>query len=376
MSLLSHRSYFYNFLMMGLKQYCCSTCLCEFGCCSAVHLCPFCRNSFEYTPGDYHRSITCGNAGCSKRFGFWLYGASDRVLSELKAVVLLEQQARSKATTVKQRRAQRASERGTCAGTGSSGADDEQAFMLGLQDNCPRCGVSLEDFSEEAAQQHLRQCTDSLKHAEHASAKKAAAAAAADKQNRQDKQCSVQGAAAWQFLGGNQEQLYLLDDMQLQRKASELGIAVESGADRAEVISQLASHSHSGSKSTDQASGGSSSVALVLAVTGTGAGRKRKKIQASALPPNLHSLESAELRELLASHGILHMAPRSANKSDLLRLIEGEALFGEDAEKVLLIEDDMAEGGDEAAEPEKQRQRQKQRVVVLSDSDSDYQSEN
>jgi hypothetical protein len=355
--------YFYNFLMMGLKQYYCSTCLCEFGCCSAVHLCPFCRKSFEYTPDDYHRHITCGNAGCTKKFGFWLYSASDKVLSELKAVVLAEQQARLKATAVKQRRAQRANGRGGSAG--SSGAQEEQAFMLGLTDDCPRCGVSLEQFSEELAQQHLRQCTNSQKHAQHAAKKNAHAQAVAKKQSQQDKQASVQGAAAWQFLGGNQEQLYLLDDAQLQRQASEQGVVAESGADRAELINQLASRGSTHS---------SSSTALVIAGTPSGdtagTGRKRKRIDASSLPPNLHSLDVSALRELLASHGLLHLAPRSANKSDLLRLIEGEALFGEDAEKVLLIEDDKAttpRGGE--------AQKKKRRVIVLSDSDSDYDSE-
>lgn len=42
--------YFYNFFMMGLKQYCCSTCLCEFGCMTATHKCPFCYHPFAYSP--------------------------------------------------------------------------------------------------------------------------------------------------------------------------------------------------------------------------------------------------------------------------------------------------------------------------------------
>jgi len=42
--------YFYNFMMMGLKQYTCSTCLFEFGCITAIHRCPFCKGQFEYSP--------------------------------------------------------------------------------------------------------------------------------------------------------------------------------------------------------------------------------------------------------------------------------------------------------------------------------------
>ena len=36
-------TYFYNFLMQGLKCYTCSTCLCEFGCMTAIHKCPHCK---------------------------------------------------------------------------------------------------------------------------------------------------------------------------------------------------------------------------------------------------------------------------------------------------------------------------------------------
>jgi hypothetical protein len=42
--------YFYNFLMCGLKQYTCSTCLFEFGCVTAIHKCPHCYHLFEYLP--------------------------------------------------------------------------------------------------------------------------------------------------------------------------------------------------------------------------------------------------------------------------------------------------------------------------------------
>jgi hypothetical protein len=68
----------YNFLMNGLKQYCCSTCLFEFGCMTAVHVCPFCTQDFEYSPQDYHRKIVCGNSGCDREFGFYEFVTSDR----------------------------------------------------------------------------------------------------------------------------------------------------------------------------------------------------------------------------------------------------------------------------------------------------------
>ena len=104
--------YFYNFLMQGLKQYTCSTCLCEFGCMTAIHKCPHCRQRFEYAPADYHRKITCGNGGagviagpagsgsgkasgkgraaCAGEFGFWMFHASDRVLNDLRTEIRAE----------------------------------------------------------------------------------------------------------------------------------------------------------------------------------------------------------------------------------------------------------------------------------------------
>jgi hypothetical protein len=49
-SLDGNPDYFYNFLMTGLKTYTCSTCLCHFGCVTALHNCPFCSQYFEYSP--------------------------------------------------------------------------------------------------------------------------------------------------------------------------------------------------------------------------------------------------------------------------------------------------------------------------------------
>lgn len=76
--------YLYNFFMMGLKQYHCSTCLFQFGCMTAIHRCPHCRKTFEYSPSDYHRQIHCGNASScmktGKLFGFYMFPTSDLVM--------------------------------------------------------------------------------------------------------------------------------------------------------------------------------------------------------------------------------------------------------------------------------------------------------
>ena len=123
--------YFYNFLMTGLKQFTCSTCLCEFGCMTAIHLCPSCQGPFEYSPQDYHRKISCGREKCLKKtFGFFMFSTSDRVITEIKKEVKAEQERRLKVRESKQRRAKRMDSRG--------GFDQDKAFLLGLLDCCPR----------------------------------------------------------------------------------------------------------------------------------------------------------------------------------------------------------------------------------------------
>lgn len=92
--------YVYTFMMQGLKQYTCSTCLCEFGCMTALHICPFCRGTFEYSPQDYHRKLLCGNPKCKKEFGFMLYHASTTVINDLKRTLKEDQERRTKVVRV------------------------------------------------------------------------------------------------------------------------------------------------------------------------------------------------------------------------------------------------------------------------------------
>ena len=123
--------YFYNFLMTGLKQFTCSTCLCEFGCMTALHKCPSCQGSYDYSPEDYHRKVTCGRERCAKKpFGFFCFSTSDRVMVEIKKEIMAEHERRLKARESKLRRAKRMEGRGD--------VDLERAFLFGLTDCCPR----------------------------------------------------------------------------------------------------------------------------------------------------------------------------------------------------------------------------------------------
>lgn len=86
--------------MTGIKQFTCSTCLCEFGCMTAIHKCHYCEKPFEYSPADFHRKISCGREKCVKKFGFYMYSTSDRVMVEIKKEVKAEQERRLKARYV------------------------------------------------------------------------------------------------------------------------------------------------------------------------------------------------------------------------------------------------------------------------------------
>ena len=104
-SLDGNPDYFYNFIMQGLKQMNCSTCLCTFGCMTAIHKCPACKKTFEYNPADYHRKISCGNGHCSKVFGFYLFPASEKVMNDLKIEIKELQEKGIKEREAKARRA-------------------------------------------------------------------------------------------------------------------------------------------------------------------------------------------------------------------------------------------------------------------------------
>ena len=121
------------------------------GCMSAIHLCPFCKRQFEYSPQDYHRQIVCGHENCTKSstdgsnnrtFGFYMFNTSDLVMRNFKAEVVQELNERATAKAAKKRRAERSSKRQE----GHEDVNMDQVFTLGLVDTCSRCEDSLEYF--------------------------------------------------------------------------------------------------------------------------------------------------------------------------------------------------------------------------------------
>ncbi|KAJ1459327.1 hypothetical protein M885DRAFT_511204 [Pelagophyceae sp. CCMP2097] len=213
----------YNLMMTGLRTFNCSTCLCEFGCCTAKHECKKCGQAYEYSAGDYHNKVECSK--CSDTFGFWEYHISDRARKDALG------QAREASLKLAGARASR-QRRATKKVTGN---DDGAAFLLGLLDDCPKCGESFldrdvldrDDDSPRAA--HFGGCLDAGKHAKHAAAVKAKAAKAETKATKQTMQETLQLKATWTALGAKEDDLHILADSTLAELA---GIAADTSMPR------------------------------------------------------------------------------------------------------------------------------------------------
>eukprot|EP00041_Stephanoeca_diplocostata_P037543 m.1424087 g.1424087 ORF g.1424087 m.1424087 type:complete len:564 (-) comp25059_c0_seq5:5-1696(-) len=316
--------YFYNFMMMGLRSFTCATCLLEFGCMTAKHKCPKCKQQFEYSAQDYHRKITCGNEGCTKKFGFYMFHCSDRVLKEMKESVKEEFEKRAK--RVEQTRRRTASHRRR--GAEMSQAHAEDAFCLGLVDECPRCGKPLVEFADDdsAMFRHLRECTDARAHKAHAQRKAAAAEQAEAAAKKADAQHELEGHAAWQFLGGNTTQLWMLTDGAIRKECESSGVAVDPGASKNAMIRALAEHRATADSQVYLTSGPSSDHAPVRG-NSKGRASKRRKVTAASLPSNLQSMTYDQLQGVCAAHGF---EAKGTTKSEVLDELTG-ALLGEKA---------------------------------------------
>eukprot|EP00039_Didymoeca_costata_P003332 m.66905 g.66905 ORF g.66905 m.66905 type:complete len:567 (-) comp11846_c0_seq1:272-1972(-) len=319
--------YFYNFLMTGLKSFTCSTCLLEFGCMSALHVCPYCKQFFEYSPQDYHRKITCGNAGCDKEFGFYMFHASDRAIKDVKATVKAEYERRMKTVEQKRRREQSRKRRGA--------VDDslqEEAFCLGLVDACPRCGEDLSSFDDELEmRQHLMNCNDEKKIKAHTKKKAKEKVKEAKKQAQEDAQLDAQSTATWEMLGGKTEQLWMLTDSALHKQAENAGIKVSKNADKDELIQSLVASAGKGNFLSLTA--GSSSKSITATEGNRDRKRKRSMLTAETLPTNYHTFSYSQLKSVCAAHGF---RVKGSTKSEVLAEIENE-LFVEDKSGPLRI---------------------------------------
>lgn len=238
--------YFYNLMMMGLKRFTCATCLCEFGSLTGTHECPHCHRAFDYTPAMYHEHVRCSHGSCGKSFGFMMYHASPRVMDDLKDELRRELDARNRLRESRLRRAGRVQRNSTSLSSNEHEEVEEQAFLQGLVDVCPRCGEEV-DYSDTRDKHntfalhadHLRVCTDARKHQRYRASKQAAEARRRRREALEDLQDQYQAEAVVQYLGSGTEELWLLTDKQLREHAHRLGITDASSGDTLALLQTL-----------------------------------------------------------------------------------------------------------------------------------------
>lgn len=343
--------YFYNLLMMGLKRYTCATCLCEFGCVTAIHKCPLCKDRFEYNPNQYHQKVSCLNPECRsnnpknpKLFGFVMYHTPPKILTDLKEELKASVEATIKSRETKRRRAERAGlgrgrsgvtnsistvneKPSTVTGRKSSSISDaidisldeeEQAFCLGLIDACPRCGEFLESYSKvnkkdknelSPQRMHLNQCNDKKAHLKYQLQKEKKLEKEKKKQKLVEKQEDVEGLATWEFLGSKESDMWRLTDQQINMHAHKLGLLTNSDGkmDRFEMLSKIHEHSSANSMENKLLVDNSSSTALVTTTTKQNRTNQsisnREKLIAS-LPKNLYQSSANQLKSICILHGL------------------------------------------------------------------------
>ena len=295
--------YCYNVFMQGLKMYCCSECLFEFGCLTADHQCPHCSKTFQYDPNDYHRHVSCGNEKCQSTFGFYTYNMSARAEKVLREEITNDQLKKMKRREQLQARAARGKRKDIAQSADENLAFQEKLFLHKLIDECPRCGEIPEEGDSESLHLHLKECVDTKKHRMHRKKKVQEEEERQNKKRKMDKQEDMQSFKVWEYLGSEQSQLYLLSDGAIKKACQENDIDT-SGLDRNNMIANLVAMKQKNLCLTDGKESGNKS-----------------EFKRDLLPPNLNEMSWKQLQGICACHGY---KPRSTNKNGLIREIERE----------------------------------------------------
>jgi len=302
----------YNFLMMGIKKYICGRCFCKFGCMTAIHYCPHCKKTFEYDSDDYHRQIVCGSEKCKKQFGFWMFKVAEKREKEVRQDVKKEFEEERKQLAQKKRRAARADRRVDKGDSTTEERLQEQLFLIGSRDVCPRCGWSVErgDGLEEI-KQHLEGCNDKKAIAEYKKRVAKEKAEAEKKKMANENQYEVMALKRWQLNGRQVGQLWMLSEHNIRKQCEDFGISTE-GA-KHECIARLRAHIKK--KQTLLLTDGKTTLqnpASQYDVAGI------EHVDDEDLPQNIHELDREELQDLCASYQV-QFDPKKDVKANLLK---------------------------------------------------------
>ena len=334
----------YNFIMQGVKQYLCGGCFLRFGCMTAVHLCPYCKKTFEYDPEDYHRKITCGNKKCDKTFGFYLFKVSERREKEIRIEAKAENEKLAKTRAQQRRRGARADKR---VGTQTNEERvQEQLFVLRLVDNCPRCGWLLEKgMHKDDAREHLTNCNDQRQIKAYQKDIADRKSKENSKKTAQESQEEVLAFKTWEFNGRQVGQLWMLSENILKKECKKYNL--DTDEPKHVLISKLGRVIRD--RERKMITMGGEDLKTTHDITPI------HKVDAEDLPADMESMVTEELQCVAASYG-LDFDHSSDVKVDLLKKLETARLKGTG---LLMILDDPSD-------------KRKGRKRKSSDEDLDY----
>ncbi|EKF33983.1 hypothetical protein MOQ_002404 [Trypanosoma cruzi marinkellei] len=129
------------------KKVHCETCLCRFGCATALHACPYCQHSFHYDATMYDTVMEC--SGCHKTFGFPYYPVNQYLIDQVRLEEWRDRTEREKAREREERAARR---RNTDEGT-----SDDFLSLVGaciVNETCPICKRTI----TARHRQHVEMC--------------------------------------------------------------------------------------------------------------------------------------------------------------------------------------------------------------------------
>ena len=310
----------YNFFMLAIKTYICGLCSCEFGCMTGLHYCPQCNKEFEYDPDDYHRKITCGNKKCEKKFGFWMFKVPERREKEVRIEAKKRQEAEMKKISQRNRRAARAGKRKVKGDESSGQRLQEQLFIIGLKDVCPRCGWELErGEGTDEAKMHLEECDNKDEIKKYQKLLQAEKDKASVKGLREATQAEVMAVKQWEHNGRQVGQLWMLSENMLMKQCKEFKLSLDGS--KHELISRLGDYlrKHERLMITD----GKSKLRTEVSYDTVGVSHADEE----DLPENIHRLEREELQDLCASYRV-KFDPKKDVKSDLIRKFEAARTKG------------------------------------------------
>lgn len=311
---------------------------------AAIHRCPHCRSAkseYHYSPDDFNRHLVCGNKSCGKQFGFTLTVIPPRRMRELADSLKTAQEQRNAAHACKESRGERASKRraqeedeavSRNAKKSRSSSDpeaavadlteEEQSFVIGLVDSCPRCGFTPRGSPDEAALlAHLHGCTDAKKHAAHERRVRQQQERDATRATRRQQEADSQSTQVWKFLGASKETSWLLTDGAVKQQLRLQGEEEPSDASnrRHRMQQRMAAREATALlKESDDASDvdhDGSATALVSRPVAAA-------LSAASLPTNLHRCTRAQLVSVLRAHDLHRGDEDHLTKDRLIDRIE------------------------------------------------------